>query len=306
MKAVGPPWFSDLLNRGDVVIIDGATGTELQARGVPMIGKGWSVLGQLDYPEILQKLHEDYIRAGSSVIITNTFAAGRHMLEPAGLGDRVADAHQLAVEIAKRARDEVGTPVVVAGSVSSYMADSHDSDWLKRLDDTYREQVELLAESGVDVIALEMMESTEISGPAVEAALASGLPVWLGMSAKQVGGSLLTSYPLEDLDFAETARELIDPSVAAVFVMHTACDDTAPALEVVREIWDGPLGVYPEAGHFEEPYWHFVDSVGPDELVEFTREWVASGAQMLGGCCGFSVEHIEALTTAYQAPTGQG
>lgn len=305
MKAVGPIWFSDLINRGDVVIIDGATGTELQARGVPMIGKGWSVLAQLEYPEILQRLHEDYIRAGASVVITNTFAAGRHMLEPAGLGERVADAHQLAVQIAKRARDEVGAPVVVAGSISSYMADALDSKWLRKLDDTYQEQVELLVESGVDAIALEMMENTDLSGPAVGAAIESGLPVWVGMSARQSAGRLLTSYPLEDLDFVDTARALVDPSVAAVFVMHTACNDTGPALEVVREIWDGPLGVYPEAGYFEEPHWHFVDSVAPDELVELTREWVALGAQMLGGCCGFSVEHIEALTTAYRTGSGQ-
>jgi homocysteine S-methyltransferase len=262
-----------------------------------MIQKGWSVMAQLDYPEVLKDLHEDYIRAGASAIITNTFAAGRHMLEPAGLGSRIGEAHHRAVEIAIAARDAVEEPVVIAGSVSTYMADPHDSFWLDRLEDTYREQVELLAESGVDVIALEMMENTELAGPAVEAALASGLPVWLGLSARRSDDVLLTSYRDGDLDFAATANDLIDESLAAVFVMHTPCSEISRALEVIDHLWHGPTGVYPEAGYYQEPYWHFVDSVSPEELVDFADDWVRQGATLLGGCCGFGVEHIAALAT---------
>lgn len=283
------------------MIIDGATGTELQARGVPMIEKGWSVRAQLDYPDVLQAVHEDYLRAGASVIITNTFAAGRHMLEPAGLGDRVEEVHQIAVEIAKRARDRVGKPAVVAGSISHYVADYGDRHWLSRLDHTFREQATLLAEFGVDVIALEMMDHPELAVPAVRAAAETGLPVWLGLSARREDEDLLTSYRGERHGFDETARVLIDDSVAIVFVMHTALSDVTPAVDVVKRHWDGPIGVYPEAGYYEEPVWHFVDTVPPTDLVTAAQEWADNGVVLLGTCCGLGVDHIAALSEAFGA-----
>ena len=79
MNRTGPDWLHDRIAAGELVIIDGATGSELEARGVPMVQKGWSVLAQLEYPDVLRALHEDYIRSGASVVITNTFGAGRHL-----------------------------------------------------------------------------------------------------------------------------------------------------------------------------------------------------------------------------------
>ena len=76
MNRTGPDWLHDRIAGGELVIIDGATGSELEARSVPMVQKGWSVLAQLEYPDILRTLHEDYIQAGASVIITNTLAVG--------------------------------------------------------------------------------------------------------------------------------------------------------------------------------------------------------------------------------------
>ena len=292
---VGPQWFTDKVARGDLVIIDGATGTGLEAAGVPMVSKGWSVLAQLEYPEILTQLHLDYIEAGASAIITNTFAAGRHLLEPGGLGDRVEDAHRLAVSIAHEARDRAERDVVIAGSISSYMADDTDPEWLGRLADTYREQVSYLAEAGVDVIALEMMEHPELCGPAVDAALGSGLPVWFGTSARSDGQRLLSSYEPADIDFVDNFTALMRDEVGIVFVMHTPVPDVSRAVAGVREHWSGPIGAYPESGYFVEPNWQFVDIITPADLVSAAGGWVDSGVRLLGGCCGLGVEHIEAL-----------
>ena len=107
---------------GDVVIVDGGTGTQLQAEGAPMDGEAWSGRANLEHLDVLQRVHEAYIRAGAEVIITNTFAASRAALEPAGLGDRVADANRNAVAAALRAREAAadGRMIAVAGSISPF------------------------------------------------------------------------------------------------------------------------------------------------------------------------------------------
>ena len=99
--------FPDLqarLDQGKVIILDGATGTDLQRRGVPMHGFAWSAAALDTHPETVRAVHEDYIRAGADVIITNSFSTARHVLEPAGLGDRVRALNQRAVSLAREAR----------------------------------------------------------------------------------------------------------------------------------------------------------------------------------------------------------
>ncbi len=293
--AVGPGWLDQKISSGSVVTIDGGTGSGLESRGVPMVSKGWSVMAQLEYPDILRQLHRDYIGAGAEVIITNTFGAGRHLLEPGGLGNRVEDAHRKAVAIAQQARDEADHPVAIAGSISSYMADSTDDIWLARLSDTYEEQVALLVDAGVDLIALEMMEHPRLAAPAVEAAVASDVPVWLGISSQTTPEGLMTSFGPESVTMSETLETLITQPVDAVMVMHTLVPDVQPTLDLVAEYWDGPTGVYPESGYFVEPHWQFVDIIGTEDLVDAARGWVDHGAQLIGGCCGLDSEHISAL-----------
>ena len=116
----------DVLGRiagGELVIIDGGMGSQLQAEGVPMDELAWSARANLDQPGVVQHVHEEYIRAGAEVIIANTYASGRAALEPAGLGSRVAEANRSAVRAALRAREAAATgPVAVAGSMSSFSA----------------------------------------------------------------------------------------------------------------------------------------------------------------------------------------
>src|SRR5215469_15701198 len=107
--------LSGRLAAGEVMIIDGGMGTQLQAEGVPMDEVAWSARANLEQPDVVQRVHEAYIRAGAEVIIVNTFAASRAALEPAGLGSRVAEANRNAVRAALRAREAAGSrPVAVA------------------------------------------------------------------------------------------------------------------------------------------------------------------------------------------------
>src|ERR1039457_1939918 len=96
---------------GELVIIDGGTGSQLQAEGVRMDDVAWSARANLEQPDVVQHVHEAYIRAGAEVLIENTFAAGRAALEPAGLGSRVAEANRSAVRAALRARETAATQI---------------------------------------------------------------------------------------------------------------------------------------------------------------------------------------------------
>ena len=165
------------LDAGEVVILDGAMGTELQRRGVPMDDVAWDAAALATHPDLVREVHEDYIEAGADVIITNTFATARHVLEPAGMGGQFRALNIRAVALAKEARDNVADrPVSVAGSIST-MSARNDRSYEPRAEkarDNYREQAEVLAESGVDVIALEMMRDLEQTSHAAEAAVATG------------------------------------------------------------------------------------------------------------------------------------
>src|SRR5205807_9621699 len=93
------------LDAGEVVIIDGGMGTELQARGAKMDHAAWCGLANLDHQDLVREIHEDYIRAGADVIITNTYPTSRFALETGGLGDRVEEANRKATEAALQARE---------------------------------------------------------------------------------------------------------------------------------------------------------------------------------------------------------
>jgi len=97
---------------GELVIIDGGMGSQLQAEGVPMDEVAWSARANLEQPDVVQRVHEAYIRAGAEVIIANTFAASRAGLGPAGLGGRVAEANRGAMRAALRAREAAATGAV--------------------------------------------------------------------------------------------------------------------------------------------------------------------------------------------------
>ncbi len=104
------------LEADQIVLIDGATGTELQRRGVSMDKIAWCGAAVLTDPDAVRETHEDYIRAGAKVIITNTFGSTRQMLEPPGYGDQVEAVNRGAVELARQASDNVAEhPVAVAG-----------------------------------------------------------------------------------------------------------------------------------------------------------------------------------------------
>jgi homocysteine S-methyltransferase len=286
---------------GELVVIDGGMGSELEAQGATMDHDAWSGLVNLADPALVRRVHDDYVRAGADVLITNTFMSGSGPLERAGAGESFAAANRNAVRAAREAATDAGRPIVIAGSVSVTQlgapetAPASGGEERRRLRDGYARQIEVLAQEGVDLIALEMVDHPRYAEPAVEAALSCGLPVWLGLCVhadeRDRGESATTAITDEHRQVARLAQ---GDAFDAVCVMHTDVDDVDEALALVGETWAGPVGVYPHHGVWERPSWRFVD-LPAQRFAELARGWRASGVGMIGGCCGIGPTQIAAL-----------
>ena len=294
------------LTAGNIIIMDGATGTELERRGATMHNKAWCAMATLTDPELLRGIHEDYIRAGARIITANTFSTNRHMLEPAGLGPCFAELNQQAVALARQARDRTGTVgrVAVAGSMSHQVpmigdTDQRDAQAMPSpavAAANFREMAELLAASGVDLILMEMMSDPELANPAIAAAVATGLPVWVGFSVRADASGSPVAHARPELSAAEMFAQIMLDSVRVTGVMHSNVNTITPTLELLKRHWSGPLMVYPDSGYFKMPHWQFVDILSTDDFVAVSRQWIAAGVQVIGGCCGLGVSHIKALS----------
>ena len=289
------------LAAGEVILLDGGTGTELEHRGAPMHDEVWCGAATLSHDRLLRDIHEDYVRAGASVVIANTYASNRLMLEPAGLGDDCEAINRRAVEVALEARDRAsgGEPVAVAGSMSHMLPNRHDPATApspERAAACFTEMAQTLASAGVDLIIMEMMSNPDLARPAVAAALATGLPVWIGYSALRDEHGDPVPYLRPDLTFGDLVRAVHTGAAPVSGIMHTHVDLTGPTLAELRRVFDGPALAYPDSGYFEMPHWRFVDIVSPADLSRAAKRWIEEdGVRLIGGCCGLGVAHIERL-----------
>lgn len=295
----------DRMQSGQTVILDGGTGTELETRNVPM-NAAWCSIASVSNPDDVTQVHLDYINAGAEMITANTFASSRLMLNHAGLGDRIEEIITASMDCVKRARDAAGKDVAIAGSISHMIpiAPGSDNDFLAIPEadvvrDAFAEIANLLHKNGADFIALEMMYDLTRAPLAIEAAAATGLPVWCGMSVRRgADDSIVCFTKNEDVPFDDLWDVIDHSKLAAAGFMHSHVDITGRAIERLKTRWDGPLIAYPDSGYFKSPVWQFVDIIEPADLVSYAREWHKLGVRGIGGCCGLGVKHIEALAAA--------
>ena len=298
------------LDAGEIVVLDGGTGTELQRRGAQMDPSAWCGPASLNNSELLTQVHLDYINAGADVITANTFASSRLMLTPAGYADRVEEINRIAVDAALRARDlatakSPSRKIAVAGSLSHMVpvaAGTAKVDQARvptndELAHAFGELANILKASGVDHIMLEMMYEPNRVPIALNAALATGLPVWFGMSARRTpDGRVVTFDQHQELPLETITKLIPKTGVDVAGVMHTGAEIIGETLAAIRKNFSGPMSAYPDSGYFEMPDWRFVDVIAPDRLEDFFSSWINLGAQLIGGCCGLTVDHIHAAS----------
>lgn len=283
--------WQGILARGGPVLTDGGTGSELRRRGMPLDSATWSGLASLSHYESLRAIHADYIAVGADVVTTNTFATNRFVLAAAGHDADFAAVNRRAVQAAREARDAGGREVAIAGSMSClpprFDARAYPSEAQERA--AYRELAELLAESGVDLLALEMLQDTCHAAWACEAAAATGLPWWLGVSCRLGTDGGLVGYDVCDCVLTTALETLLAFAPSAVCVMHSPADAVPASLIAIADRWNGVIGAYPE--------W----PADNNDLEDFAATLVSlreQGAEILGGCCGTTPSHIRAARAA--------
>ena len=292
--------LKERLEDGDIIVIDGGMGTELERRGVQMDDQAWAGTAMLSRPDVIKQIHRDFIDAGADIIIANTYAAAPHVLRHAGLGAEAGKINMLGCRLAREAVDEAAAmrDIYVAGSMSSFRA-GLQIDKLPDEDEaraSYREQATTLAEGGVDFIIAEMMLDPFLTEHCVAAAVETGLPVWVGFSARVGGdGSVLGFSKLFDHPLEEVISVALAHGPEACGIMHTDVGATLPALEQLKKQWTGPLFVYPHSGEFIMPHWQFDTVIKPGAYATEATRYVDMGVHAIGGCCGMGPEHIRAL-----------
>ena len=310
------------LHGNEIIRLDGAIGTQLQATGVPMDPWCWAAIGNHTHPSTVRKMHEDYIRAGADVITTNTYSSARHNYESAGLSDLAIELNIRAVVLAQEARDRsADRPVYIAGSVSNFGAWT-EAQYQRRIRKSrpglppglrrrsliteaqarrnLAEQVAILVDAGVDFLIAEATGDEMQREWVLEAVAGGGVPYWAGFKCHLNEGEETprSGYESDGLLSDELdARLPLDADVLSIF--HSTIEDTSAAIPVVQSKWKGPLGAYPEAGRkdyvqaFADPNVENPHSL--DEWMATARRWIESGVQVIGGCCGMGLDHIRAL-----------
>ncbi len=288
--------FRELLESGRTIVFDGGMGTMLFERGV-FINRCFDQLNLSD-PEIVRGVHRDFAAAGAMAVETNTFGANRFKLASFDLGGKVAEVNRRGAELA---REAVGPDVAVVGSVGplGVRIEPWGPTSLEEARAVFREQIDALAEGGVDAVILETFTDIDEIRQALEAVLewreANGadLPVIASMTVDQQGLSLYGADP-------ESFAPLLAGAGADAVGVNCSVGpkpmlDTLERLRVVTTL---PLSVMPNAGLPTEVEGRTIYMCSPDYMANYARRFVQLGARIVGGCCGTTPDHIRAIAVA--------
>jgi S-methylmethionine-dependent homocysteine/selenocysteine methylase len=283
-----------------VMILDGATGTELDRRGVDISLPLWSARALISAPDVLAAVHRDYLDAGADAITANTFRTNRRTLalEPDAHGALDADELTIAaVRIARAVRDEHKPGALVLGSVAP-LEDCYRPDLAPGPDDCAREHadlIETLVAAGVDRVLIETMNNLTETRAATDAARLLAPDRWMVsfcFDTTAPPGTLLGGEPVEAV-----LDELRD--AAAVGVNCVAAPEVVRQVAFLRERLPEAISIiaYANIGYADDRgNWVPTDAVDPDRYAEYAASWVAAGASIVGGCCGTTPATIAAVT----------
>lgn len=279
----------NFLKSNEVVILDGAMGTELDRRGA--LDKCAS---NLTYPEIVEAIHRDYRNAGSNAAISNTFSMTRVYIETHNLKIDVEEVNHSGVKLARNA---VGEDGYVLGDIgpTGQMLEPYGTYKEETLYDTFKEQASILSSGGVDGFIIETMFDLRESLCAVRACReVSQIPVIASMSFQTAknGGRTMMGNSAE-----ECATRLTEEVVDA---LGANCGDLSPkemteVVSIMKNFTSLPIVAQPNAGK-PKVEGEKVFYMEPELYAKQTLECYKAGASIIGGCCGTTPEHIRILS----------
>jgi 5-methyltetrahydrofolate--homocysteine methyltransferase len=283
---------------GEVLVADGATGTMLQAAGLPTgtPGEAWI----LERPEEIIKLHRAYLEAGSQLVLTSTFGGTRPRLEAAGLAPHVAAINQRAAELAREAASDDAYVGGDIGPTGEMMPPLGKLTYEKAIE-VFAEQAQALAAGGVDCIYIETMSDLNEAKAAVEGAKqACNLPVFCTFSFDTHGHTGMGISP------TQAAQAMAEMGVQATGAnCGHAPEEVLSFLPQMREVApEAFLIAKPNAGVPRMVKRQAVYDAGPERMAGLARQYAELGALIIGACCGSSPEHIAAMAKAIHESRG--
>ena len=301
--------LEELIADDRCVILDGGVATELQRLRLLEAQPGpdpelWGTWALYSAPQAVLDVHRAYVDAGCDVVSTNTWsilsAPETQARAPLGSPELAhwMDVARLGISLARRAIDEAGK----AGECAVAFAISEDVNSPER-----EATVDLLArvweDAPPDLILLETLTLVRDPGTfeTVERLLETGLPVWLSFRRCRHGVCGVFGQhwgPPEGDQFGRHARRFEEMGVGALLVNCLPVDHVPGMLSWLRDFTELPLGVYPNLGHLAGRLWRFDEEIGPPEFAQLALAWRAEGAQIVGGCCGTTPDHVAAAAFA--------
>ena len=292
--------FLERLNSGEILVADGATGSNLQKMGLKPGRPPEDLI--IDDPDTIFELAHSFVEAGSDIILTCTFGGTRMRMKDSKYQDRAPELNLRAAEVARKAASSRGG-VLVAGSMGPVGALIKPYGPLEAEDvkATFAEQAKALADGGVDLLLIETMFSFEETTAAFEGAkLVTDLPIVVSFSYDRGTRTMMGVKPKDVIKrYSEMGADVIGAN----------CGSTLENMETVvkeySETMPGlPLWVKPNAGvpHMDIQTEQGVYDMGPEDMASFAKKYVALGAKVVGGCCGNTPEHVAAIVKAVKAP----
>lgn len=285
--------FLERLSDARPLVLDGATGSELDRRGANTTLPLWSARALVEAPDVLLAVHTDYVRAGAEIITANTFRTHRRSLAKGGLGAQAGALTHTAVTIARRSGARF-----VAGSLAP-LEDCYSPELVPPQAEVEAEHAELaghLAAAGVDLILVETMNTIREAVAATAAALATGRPVLTSFVCR--GDGRLFSG-----ETVTAAVQAVQPlGVQGVLINCTPTPVIeAPFAELCAAAAGLPVrGLYGNIGHTDDiKGWTNTEDVTPAAYAASARGWRALGANLIGGCCGTTPAHIAAVSALF-------
>ncbi len=286
--------FLERLNSGEILVADGATGTNLQKMGIQPGTPPEELV--IDQPGLILELEKAFVAAGSDLILTCTFGGTRLRMKESRYVERVAEINRLAVEIARTAA--ASRPgVLVAGSIgpSGQVMKPYGPLSEEQALEAFTEQAAALNESGVDLFVIETMFAINEADAAFKAVRSvSDLPVVVSFSYDRGVRTMMGVKP------AEVMQHYHQLGAA---VVGANCGTTLENMEKIQQEYAAaqpgfPLWAKPNAGVPRLEGEQTIFDITPEQMGEAARKVVAIGARVVGGCCGNTPAHIEAISRA--------
>lgn len=296
------------LQNQNLIVLDGALATELEARGCDLNDSLWSAKVLMEQPELIRQVHLDYFNAGADVAITASYQATVEGFAQRGLSKNQAiELIKKSVQIAKDARDEFWSDEknqinrsypLIAGSVGPYGAFLADGSEYRgdyqlteqELIDFHRPRIEALIEAGVDVLACETIPNFVEAQALIK--LLSEFPqasAWFTFTAKD------GEHISHGEKIADVAKWLDSyPQVAAIGINCTSPLHIPSLIQEIKKNTSKPIIVYPNSGEFYVSVtnsWH--GETSSESFGLQSKHWCELGATVIGGCCRTTPEHIK-------------